>query len=507
MNRQSDNPTIHRLPAPLGDYFFGLTLADRKPAYLLLDAAGVLKDSGGMLAQYGLETMQEDELPDLPFMTDLLPLKESPLVLPYVALDNGRYADIHLIGENEAVWLFFLDATKQVSSQQLLQQKANDLRLLQAHHTGTIDMSVLSKLFGTLDMVILERQPDQKFTLLTPPPDWLLEFMPGLESGRTDIDPGEGFPFLAHFMMDADAFWTAASSGHLKSGQWTEISDLGHEYELEATAVSMNGQALLLIEFPKMDSTEKQQILQKGRDIHLAHQQLQQEIQQKDVLLHCIVHDLKGPLAVMKGVFSLIASGAIQADKAQELLTSGQQHVARQERMIQDILDAFSAEVANWESFSVDPEQAPDALTCARSIVDGLFADATRRQINLLIAPDVDQQADWRVVGEASRLERIYSNLIENALRHSPPNTFITVAIRESDEDTFLITIDDEGPGVPEEIMDTLFDKFTQGGKGSGTSGLGLYFCRITVERWGGEIGVENRPEGGARFWFKLKKP
>jgi len=506
-NHQRTNAPTTPLPSPLGDYFYQLILTDRLPAFLQLDATGVLKDGGGNLVHYGLSAFKPETVPDLPFMTDLLPLKDSPLILPYIALDNGHYPDIHLIKEETDTWIFFLDATKQVFNQQLLQQKANDLRLLQGQHAGMIDMTVLSKLFGTLDMVILERQPNQQFTLPTPPPGWLLEFMPAVENGHTDIDLGESFLFLAHFMVDAEAFWQATRIGQLKSGQWSEISDQGHEYELEATAVSMNDQALLLIEFPKMDSNEKQQILQKGREIHLAHQQLRQEIQQKDVLLHCIVHDLKGPMAVMKGVLSLVASGVVKEDKAKDLLASGQQHVARQERMVQDILDAFSAEVANLESFSVDLEHAPGALICARDIVNGLSADAISRQVNLIIAPDVDQHADWRVIGEASRLERIYSNLIENAMRHSPPNTFITIGIREGEDDTFLITIDDKGSGLPEEIMKTLFDKFTQGGKGSGSSGLGLYFCRITVERWGGTIGVENRSEGGARFWFKLKKP
>nr|MDJ0773505.1 ATP-binding protein [Mastigocoleus sp. MO_167.B18] len=52
----------------------------------------------------------------------------------------------------------------------------------------------------------------------------------------------------------------------------------------------------------------------------------------------------------------------------------------------------------------------------------------------------------------------------------------------------------------------SLFKKFYQGKDKSGKSGLGLYFCRITIERWGGKIGYSPRPQGGSCFWFRLPK-
>ena len=57
------------------------------------------------------------------------------------------------------------------------------------------------------------------------------------------------------------------------------------------------------------------------------------------------------------------------------------------------------------------------------------------------------------------------------------------------------------------EIASQLFQKFAQGKKGKGKIGLGLYFCRITVKHWGGEIGHEPREQGGTRFWFRLPRP
>ena len=97
-------------------------------------------------------------------------------------------------------------------------------------------------------------------------------------------------------------------------------------------------------------------------------------------------------------------------------------------------------------------------------------------------------------------------NLLENALRHTRDDS--VVAIRLRDEGTAVrISIKDQGKGVPNEIIPSLFEKFSQGeGDEKGKAGLGLYFCKITVESWGGEIGCLPNMKDGACFWFTLPK-
>jgi signal transduction histidine kinase len=82
----------------------------------------------------------------------------------------------------------------------------------------------------------------------------------------------------------------------------------------------------------------------------------------------------------------------------------------------------------------------------------------------------------------------------------------VTVSIA-ADEAGVLVTVEDEGPGVPPELMDAIFEKFSQAQAQPGKAGLGLYFCRITIEGWGGTIGYSQRATGGARFWFRLPRP
>ncbi|HEY8091492.1 MAG TPA: ATP-binding protein, partial [Polyangiaceae bacterium] len=68
------------------------------------------------------------------------------------------------------------------------------------------------------------------------------------------------------------------------------------------------------------------------------------------------------------------------------------------------------------------------------------------------------------------------------------------------------LLVEDEGPGVPPALLPHLFQKFARGRDPAAGTGLGLYFCRITVESWGGAIGYEARPGGGARFWVRLRR-
>ena len=244
---------------------------------------------------------------------------------------------------------------------------------------------------------------------------------------------------------------------------------------------------------------------QKGNELSLSYQRLVKEIQKKEILLHCIVHDLAGPLMGIRGGFELLASENI-SEQGRKFLEIGLRQATKQDALIREILQTFSAEVESLEKFNVEPDKAPDAAQAAREVIGALSPAFALNQVKLQLDPAMDSTRDWKVVGEKSRLERVISNLIENALRHSHANSTVTVGCHDEGEKV-LVTIDDEGHGIPPEVAPTLFQKFAQGRKGKGKVGLGLYFCRITVEHWGGEIGHAPREQGGTRFWFRLPVP
>src|SRR5262249_62275176 len=126
-----------------------------------------------------------------------------------------------------------------------------------------------------------------------------------------------------------------------------------------------------------------------------------------------------------------------------------------------------------------------------------------QKQLTLQVPLVIDTMGDWWVVGAPARLERVIFTLLENAIRHSPVRAAVRVGIT-ADAAGVVVTVDDEGPGVPPDLVGTMFEKFSQARANTGKVGLGLYFCRITIESWGGTLGYTPPATGGAQFWFRL---
>jgi len=364
---------------------------------------------------------------------------------------------------------------------------------------------LFAELFAALDMVVLERQSVGSFRLSGPAPDWFQHFYPEAAPGQEGLRPGDMFLFLENFLVDAEQFWLIHSAGQLKSGPWGEIDARGHEHYLEASAVCLGERKLLLLALPTIEYAEKQAIIQKARENSLAYARFNKELQQKEVLFHCIVHDLSGPLTSILMGLSLLESEALTPVGTQAVETCVTQ-AGRQRDMIQQILDIFAAEASMLVAPVRDPVDAPDVVRCAQTVVEALRPSYLYTHITLQLAPDIDRMADWRVVGEPSRLERVIFNLAENALRYSPMHSVVTVGVT-AHEAGVLVTVDDAGPGVPQEQVGIIFEKFSRDPANPGKAGLGLYFCRITIEGWGGTIGYTPRATGGARFWFRLPRP
>ena len=171
--------------------------------------------------------------------------------------------------------------------------------------------------------------------------------------------------------------------------------------------------------------------------------------------------------------------------------------------MIRDVLEVFQAE-ADQDRADDPADLATDISDCARSAVEILAPAASLRAIRLETAlPSASEKI--RVKADRSRLERVFYNLLENAIRHSPDSAVVRTSLLTL-PDVVEVTVEDEGPGVPPSLERVLFRKFARAGK-VGKVGLGLYFCRIVVERWGGRIGYRRREPGGSCFWFALPRP
>jgi signal transduction histidine kinase len=515
------------LPAPVLDFLQAHMQETRAPAYVVVDKGGRLRDWGGKLSTYGITRLRKGAAVTgkIHCLEGLLPLDDSPMYFPCVETASGTFADIHIFPGDERDWVLLLDATADEVQRRLLQQKANDLSLLQecqakifgqdagaeapldpvqSLHMAVTNVSLLANLFAALEIVVMEHLPDGSFRPINPIPGWFKRFAPDGRGGQDGVRPGQLFPFLENFLVDAARFWQEEHTGWVSSGIWMEIDSLGNEYALEASALCLGRQKLLLIAYPKGAYEEKQTLIQRARENNLEYYRFDKEIQKKEILLHCIVHDLAGPLTSIMLCLSLLKFENLTAT-GRKYVDLGIRQATKQDMLIQQILDVFAAELGALQAHTTDPAQAPDAVVCAREVVEALTPACVPKEMRLLLDARLDARGDWQVVGEKSRLERVMFNLVDNALRHGPSGSVVTVGVKR-DGDSILITVDDDGVGVPPDWARTVFDKFSQGRERGGRAGLGLYFCRITVEQWGGSIGYTPRPTGGSRFWFRLPR-
>jgi PAS domain S-box-containing protein len=131
-------------------------------------------------------------------------------------------------------------------------------------------------LLSALHMVAMERLEDGSFRLLGTTPEWLRPFFQSVYPVQTSFGLGENCPFLENFLIDAERFWGAETAGRLKSGLLIASSPSGDDYALEATAVHWKKRKIILLELSWLADTEKQTLIQKGRELSLDHHRLLQ---------------------------------------------------------------------------------------------------------------------------------------------------------------------------------------------------------------------------------------
>jgi len=215
-----------------------------------------------------------------------------------------------------------------------------------------------------------------------------------------------------------------------------------------------------------------------------------------------LAHEIKNPLASLRSaVDSLMAvrDPELQA----QLLAVVRDDVLRLDRLISDISEASRLD-AQLSRAKFDPV---DLSAMLAAMVEQRTARGIERDIRLRF--DAPMGPMPRVMGEGARLERVFANLIDNAISFSPDGGTVALSIIAADE-MLEARVEDEGPGVPEEAREAIFRRFhtdrPEGEEFGKHSGLGLAIARTIVEGHQGTIGVETREDRmrGARFVVRL---
>jgi two-component system sensor histidine kinase KdpD len=212
-------------------------------------------------------------------------------------------------------------------------------------------------------------------------------------------------------------------------------------------------------------------------------------------LLGAVSHDLRTPLATIKVASSTLAQRAttLSNEDATELHRLIEIESDRLTRLVTNLLDMTRIEAGVLALDRVDTpvhDVVKEALNAMGSTLRDLHVD--------VLIPD--SLPDVRV--DHVLIVQVLVNLLDNAQRHAPPMSSITVA-GERRGDRVVLSVADQGPGVPPGDRETIFDRFTQLSTG-GRAGLGLTIAKTFVEAHGEQVWYEEAPEGGARFAFSL---
>ena len=217
------------------------------------------------------------------------------------------------------------------------------------------------------------------------------------------------------------------------------------------------------------------------------------ELQLKKALAQSLVHDLKNPLAAILGNLDLLE---LKCDQGLHAVVNRSQQGAK--RMLTMVLDLLDVERLDEGQFKPDLKRL-DVADIARAAADEV--EVVTAQQGKHIALDLGS-AGW-VDADPHLVRRVIDNLIANAIKHSPAGGTVTLSVGTREEGV-EICVTDNGPGVPTEFRETIFERYAQLDSGEETSGsnrgLGLTFCRLAVEAHGGTIWVEEAEGGGACF-------
>ena len=214
-------------------------------------------------------------------------------------------------------------------------------------------------------------------------------------------------------------------------------------------------------------------------------------------LVSAVSHDLRSPLATIKVASTTLGdpSSVLDPSDARELVGLIDLQADRLSRLVTSLLDLSRLE-AGVLAASPRPWDTRSLLDEATAEVRLALPDREVRVESATTVPPV--AADRLLVGQ------VLANLIDNADRHGPPRTAITVRAEPGARPgEVVVSVSDEGAGVPASERDTVFESFVRHDTG-GRAGLGLFIAKTFVEAHGGRIWVDDRPGGGARFSFTL---
>ena len=203
-----------------------------------------------------------------------------------------------------------------------------------------------------------------------------------------------------------------------------------------------------------------------------------------------LVHDLRNPLAAIYGGAEMLIDGELSEEQIQRLAANIYRSSRRMQQMLQELVDAGRGKASGSEICRLK-----DIVSAAYEVYAGA-AEAQSVRVRIAVPDDIELPL------ERARMERVFLNLIDNALGVMPQGGVLNISGEKSGH-AVVIRVEDTGPGIAPEIRAQLFQPFVTQGKKNGV-GLGLAFSRQAVLDHGGELWADAKLRQGARFFIRL---
>lgn len=231
-------------------------------------------------------------------------------------------------------------------------------------------------------------------------------------------------------------------------------------------------------------------------------QALARKEQQRRRLLADIAHELKTPLAVVQANLESMLDEL--TPPRPERLAALHTQVSLLSRLVNDLRDLALAEAGEL-SLHKEPADLGEMVEQAADLWRPRFEEMGARLV-------VEREPAPRVWADTDRIGQVLANLLSNAVRHLPgEGGWVRLRVRRGgtpDRPEVVVTVEDNGPGIPESSLPYLFDHFYRAdvsrSRRTGGTGIGLAIVKSVVEAHGGRVWARNRPEGGAEFGFAL---
>jgi len=245
---------------------------------------------------------------------------------------------------------------------------------------------------------------------------------------------------------------------------------------------------------------ERKKAEEEARHQQILKQSAEELMARKDEFLSIASHELKTPITSAKVNLQLLEMMTEKDDALQSispLVKKAGGQIDKLTRIIHDLLDVTKIQAGKLELFKTDFNLMELVRECADQSrgIDG------KHDILIQGSTDIVVNAD------RNRLEQVISNFLTNAIKYSPGNTEIRVAVDRLDDGSTKVSVTDEGIGIPEDKLAMVFDRFFRVEDTSRQFpgvGLGLFISSEIVKRHDGEIGVNSALGKGSTFWFTI---